>query len=331
MTPFITQLRENAAREAKTIVLPEAVDERILRAAAFLDEQNICRVILAVSEDRGRALADSFGIRLPESVLFSEPGKGENVEKFIHQLYERRRDRGMTEDLAAELVRQPLYWAASLVAQGEADGSVAGAMNTTADVLRAALQVVGLQAGSEVVSSVFMMSWEDGRVFTYGDCAVVPYPTAPQLASIAIDSAQTHQDLTGEEARVALLSFSTKGSAEHERIELVQEALETVKRKKSLLAVDGELQFDAAFVEHIGRGKAPESPVAGKANVFIFPNLDAGNISYKITERLGGATATGPIIQGFAKPMNDVSRGCKWEDVVDTAAVCALMSESADD
>ena len=326
MTPFITHLREKAAQKSKTIVFPEADDQRILQAAAYLDEHKICRVMLVASEDEGRLRADSFGIKLSDTVTFSEPGKGEYAEKFAKHLFERRKHKGMTEIAAAKTVEQPLFWAASLVAHGIADGCVSGAVNTTGDVLRAALQVIGLRKGSEVVSSVFMMSWDDGRVFTYGDCAVVPYPTSAQLASIAIDSAKTHQNLTGYEARVSMLSFSTKGSAEHERITLVREALDTVKTQNAELAVDGELQFDAAYVEEIGKRKAPGSSVAGKANVFIFPNLDAGNISYKITERLGGATATGPVIQGLAKPMNDLSRGCKWEDVVDTAAVCALMS-----
>ncbi len=326
MTPFITHLREKAAQKSKTIVFPETDDQRILQAAAYLDENKICRVMLVASEEEGRLKADSFGIKLSDTVSFSEPGEGEYARKFAKHLYERRKHKGLTDDVAAKTVQQPLFWAASLVAHGIADGCVSGAVNTTGDVLRAALQVIGLREGSEVVSSVFMMSWDDGRVFTYGDCAVVPYPTSDQLASIAIDSAKTHWNLTGEDPRVAMLSFSTKGSAQHERITLVREALETVKTQNTELAVDGELQFDAAYVEEIGKRKAPGSSVAGKANVFIFPNLDAGNISYKITERLGGATATGPVIQGLAKPMNDLSRGCKWEDVVDTAAVCALMS-----
>lgn len=326
MTPFITQLRKKAANKSKTIVFPETDDQRILRAAAYLDEHQICRVMLVGSEDNVREKADSYEIKLSDSMIFSEPGKGGEADAFTKNLYNRRKHKGMTEIVAAKTVQQPLFWAASLVAHGHADGCVSGAVNTTGDVLRAALQVIGLREGSEVVSSVFMMSWDDGRVFTYGDCAVVPYPTAAQLASIAIDSAKTHQSLTGEEARVAMLSFSTKGSAEHERITLVREALDMVKRKELSLAVDGELQFDTAYVEEIGKRKAPGSKVAGRANIFIFPNLDAGNISYKITERLGGATATGPVIQGLAKPMNDLSRGCKWEDVVDTAAVCALMS-----
>ena len=326
MTPFITHLRERAAQQLKTIVFPETGDKRILQAAAYLDEHDICHVMLVGPEKEIRSAAELHEIKLSGRVLFSEPGEEDNAEKFAKHLYERRKHKGMTEDQAADVVKQPLFWAASLVAHGKADGCVSGAVNTTGDVLRAALQVIGLRQGSEVVSSVFMMSWDDGRVFTYGDCAVVPYPTSAQLASIAIDSAKTHHNLTGEESRVAMLSFSTKGSAEHERVILVREALDMVKSKELSLAVDGELQFDAAYVEVIGKRKAPGSTVAGKANVFIFPNLDAGNISYKITERLGGATATGPVIQGLAKPMNDLSRGCKWEDVVDTAAVCALMS-----
>lgn len=170
------------------------------------------------------------------------------------------------------------------------------------------------------------MSFEDGRVFTYGDCAVVPYPTQEQLATIATDSAETHRALTGDPAKVAMLSFSSKGSANHERVDLVREALEIAKTNAPTLDIDGELQFDAALIERIGQQKASGSPVAGKANVFIFPNLDAGNIGYKITERLAGATATGPVIQGLAKPMMDLSRGCSWEDIVNTACVAALLS-----
>lgn len=325
MTPFITQLRKKAAGQSKTIVFPEADDERILRAAAWLAEQQICRVILIGSGETIRRHAASFCLRLSDDIGYSKPEAGSEADHYAGHLYERRKHKGMTEEVARKTIVQSLFWAASLVAHGKADGCVCGAANTTGDVLRAALQVIGLRGGSEIVSSAFMMSWDDGRVFTYGDCAVVPYPTPAQLATIAVDSATTHHKLTGDDPRVAMLSFSTKGSAEHESVALVREALAIVRQKDTGLMVDGELQFDAAYVDEIGRRKAPGSSVAGRANVFIFPNLDAGNIGYKITERLGGATATGPIIQGLAKPMNDLSRGCKWEDVVDTAAVCALM------
>ena len=185
--------------------------------------------------------------------------------------------------------------------------------------------MIGLKPGSNVVSSSFLMSFEDGRNFTYADGAVVPYPTSDQLSTIAFDSAHTHRALTGEEPRVALLSFSSKGSADHERVHLVRDAYDKILLKKPDFYVDGELQFDAAYIPEIGERKAPDSDVAGQANVFIFPNLDAGNISYKITERLAGATATGPIIQGLAKPMMDLSRGCSWQDIVNTACVCCLM------
>ena len=212
-----------------------------------------------------------------------------------------------------------------MVSAGYADGCVAGSVSTTGDVLKAAIQTIGLKKGSNVVSSIFLMSFPDGKVFSYGDCAVVPYPTSDQLATIAFDSAVSHKLITGAEPKVAMLSFSTKGSAQHERVELVQQAFEKLKEYNIDFAVDGELQFDTAFVESIGKRKAPNSEVAGNANVYIFPNLDAGNIAYKITERLAGATATGPIIQGLAKPMMDLSRGCEWDDIVNTACVCSLM------
>jgi phosphate acetyltransferase len=213
-----------------------------------------------------------------------------------------------------------------MVGEGDADGCVTGAATTTADVLRAALYCIGLAPGTSTLSSAFLMEFPEGRVFTYGDCAVVPYPDAKQLAEIALSSAKTHHQLTGETPRVALLSFSTKGSATHERVDLVREALAIAKERDPQLMIDGELQFDAALLPAIGQRKAPGSDVAGQANVFIFPNLDAGNIGYKMTERLAGATATGPIIQGLAKPMHDLSRGASWEDIVNTVAVSAVQA-----
>ncbi|MEN9839895.1 MAG: hypothetical protein RL177_1374, partial [Bacteroidota bacterium] len=233
---------------------------------------------------------------------------------------------GLTLDAARTLATDPLYFASLMVGEGDADGCVTGAATTTADVLRAALYCIGLAPGTSTLSSAFLMEFPDGRVFTYGDCAVVPYPEAKQLAEIALSSAKTHLQLTGETPRVALLSFSTKGSATHERVDLVREALAIAKERDPQLMIDGELQFDAALLPAIGQRKAPGSDVAGQANVFIFPNLDAGNIGYKMTERLAGATATGPIIQGLAKPMHDLSRGASWEDIVNTVAVSAVQA-----
>ncbi len=314
---IIQDIRDRTRSSLKTIVFPRSSDERVVKAAQFLQSENLAEPILIQNE----------GASIPKGLKVIDPISDKNLKEFAHSFYERRKHKGLTESEAVEVIKDPLFYAAAMVASGVADGAVAGSVSTTGDVLRAAIQTIGLKPGSNVVSSVFLMSFTDGRVFTYGDCAVVPYPNAEQLATIAIDSAQTHRKVTLTEPKVAMLSFSTKGSAQHERIDLVREALEIVKSHNLDFPVDGELQFDASIVPEIARRKASDSDVAGAANVFIFPNLDAGNIAYKITERLAGATATGPIIQGLAKPMMDLSRGCSWEDIVNTACVCALMGE----
>ncbi len=314
---IISDIRERAASTPKTIVFPRSSDERVIKAAQFLQSEGLVKPLLIHNE----------GATIPEDLTVINPATDNNFNKYAQLFFERRKHKGISEEDAAEIIRDPLFYGAAMVAAGDADGAVAGSVATTGDVLRAAIQTIGLKPSSSVVSSTFLMSFEDGRIFTYGDCAVVPYPNAEQLATIAADSAQTHKNITGKSPKVAMLSFSTHGSAAHERIDLVKEALEIVKLKFPDLAIDGELQFDTAYVPDIAKRKAPDSIVAGDANVYIFPNLDAGNIAYKITERLAGATATGPIIQGLAKPMMDLSRGCSWEDIVNTACVSALMSE----
>ncbi len=315
---FIQSIREKAQNTSKKIVLPRSSDSRVLKAAQFLHQNNLCEVIL---------IRNGEDVDIPKGIEVIDPHKSASLDVYADLFFEKRKHKGITQEQAKNVVTDPLFFAASMLAANDADGVVAGSVSTTGDVLRAAIQTIGLKPGSNVVSSVFIMSFKDGKVLTFGDCAVVPYPTSEQLATIAIDSAQTHHSLTGQDPKVALLSFSTKGSASHEQVDLVQKALEHVKNSGSDFDIDGELQFDAAFVENIGAKKAPGSKVAGKANVFIFPNLDAGNIGYKITERLGGAVATGPVIQGLAKPMMDLSRGCSWEDIVNTSCVAALMSK----
>lgn len=314
---IIKDIRKRAAFNLKTIVFPRSSDPRVIEAAQFLKAEKLANPILIQNK----------GATIPQGLQVIDPVSDENLKKYALAFYERRKHKGISEADAIEVIKEPLFYGAAMVAAGDADGCVSGSVSTTGDVLRAAIQTIGLKPGSNVVSSIFLMSFEDGRVFTYGDCAVVPYPNAEQLATIAIDSAQTHKKVTGSQPKVAMLSFSTKGSAEHERIDLVRNALEIIKSHNLDFPVDGELQFDASIIPDIAKRKAPNSEVAGRANVFIFPNLDAGNIAYKITERLAGAAATGPIIQGLAKPMMDLSRGCSRDDIVNTACVCALMSE----
>ncbi len=323
---LINTLRNNAKVLSKTIVLPESEDVRTLKAAAFLSKESLCKVILIGDEKAVRKNAEKQSISLPDDVQIISFDSFGDSETLVAEFQARRAHKGLTLEQAEKIISTtPLYFAAMLVATGNADGCVAGAVNTTGDVLRAAIQGIGLKKGSDIVSSIFLMHTRDGKTLTYGDCAVVPYPDSTQLASIAIDSAETHKSLIKEDPRVAMLSFSTKGSARHERVDIVTEALKLVQEKRPDLKVDGELQFDAAFMPDIGERKAPGSGVAGKANVYVFPNIDAGNIGYKISERLGGATAIGPIIQGLAKPMNDLSRGCSWEDIVNTACVTAQL------
>lgn len=316
---IIQSIREKASSNKKTIVLPRSSDERVVRAAKFLQEENLAEVILLQSENL--SLSSVKGIEVIDTKSDSR------LNEFAEAFYQKRKHKGITQEQALEIVKDPLFFGASLVASEYADACVAGSVSTTGDVLRAAIQTIGLKKGSNVVSSIFLMSFPDGKVFSYGDCAVVPYPTSDQLATIAYDSAISHKLITGVEPKVAMLSFSTKGSAQHERIELVQQAFEKIKEYNIDFAVDGELQFDAALIDSVAKRKAPSSEVAGKANVFIFPNLDSGNIAYKITERLAGATATGPIIQGLVKPMMDLSRGCEWDDIVNTACVASLLAK----
>jgi phosphate acetyltransferase len=323
---LITKIRFEASKLNKSIVLPETSDSRTLHAASYLANNKICKPVLIGVEHEIKALFSKQNIPYSDFIKVINPIDSEHLEPFAHSFFERRKTKGLTKENALSLMQNELYFSASLVANGFADGCVGGAINTTGDVLKAAFQVIGMKPDSNIVSSIFLMSFSDGRVFTYGDCAVVPYPDTKQLASIAIDSAQTHFKLTGDEPRVAMLSFSTMGSANHEKVQLVTEACRIAKQMNPKLKIDGELQFDAALLPEIGERKAPGSQVAGFANVFIFPNLDAGNIAYKITERLAGATATGPIIQGLKYPMNDLSRGCSWDDIVNTAAVSVLQS-----
>lgn len=323
---IIASIRERARHKKCRIVLPEGEEDRTLLAAKIIINEQIAKPILLGDADKIRNRARELQVDLPSSVSIIDPKRSEKTADYASELFNLRKAKGMTYEQAKQHMHSVLYYGAMMVRRSECEGFVGGAVSTTADVLRAAIHCVGTASGINTVSSIFLMVFPDGRAITYGDCAVMPYPDAAQLADIAIASAESHKQLTGEEPMVAMLSFSTKGSAKHEAVDKVVQALSIVREKRPDIKIDGELQFDAAFIESIGQRKAPGSAVAGKANVFIFPNLDAGNICYKVTERIGNAQAIGPVIQGLAKPINDLSRGCTPEDIANVTAICALKA-----
>lgn len=321
---LINEIKEKAKSVKKTIVLPESHDDRVLKAAEKLTKEGIVKVITLGNENEIRESANKIEADI-SGVRIIDPVKSDMSSDFANIFFNLRKHKGVTIENAREIIKKDLFFGAMLVKESMADGFVAGSTASTGDVLRAALQCVGMPEGISIVSSFFLMIFPE-RVFSFADCAVVPNPDASQLADIAITTADNHKKLTGEEAFVAMLSFSTKGSAQHELIDKVLEATSIAKQKRPDLMLDGELQFDAAIVDSIGKRKAPESDVAGRANVLVFPDLQAGNIGYKIAERLGGAEAVGPVVQGLKKPLFDLSRGCSVDDIVNNTAIAALMA-----
>ncbi len=321
---FLTTIKSKASQKKKTIGLPESHDERVLKAAETLTKQNIASIITLGNEEKIFDDVKKLNIDL-SNVRIIDPEKSDRFDSYTNTFYELRKKKGLTIEQAREIMRRDLFFGAMMVKEGIADGSVAGSTASTADVLRAGIQCIGMADGISIVSSFFLMVFPE-KTYTFSDCGVVPDPNAEQLADIAISAADNHHKLTGEIPVVAMLSFSTKGSAQHESVEKVIEATKIAKNKRTDLMIDGELQFDAAIVESIGKKKAPGSEVAGHANVLIFPDLNAGNIGYKIAQRLGGCEAIGPLIQGLKKPYFDLSRGCSADDIVNTAAFAILMS-----
>jgi len=325
---LINQIKDSAIKANKRIVLPESLEERTLKAADEILRDGLARIILLGAPDKIRQVAADQGLQHIDKATILDPASHDKREEYIDLLVELRKHKGLTREKAAELVEDPLYMSTLMIKNGDADGEVAGAENATGDVLRPAFQVVKTKPGISVVSGAFIMSLKDKEfgedgLLVFADCAVHPDPTEEELAEIAVSTAETTKAIAGFEPRVAMLSFSTKGSARHEMADKVIRATEIAREKRPELKIDGELQADAALIEAIGKKKAPDSDIAGKANVLIFPNLECGNIAYKLVQRLAHAEATGPVLQGMAAPINDLSRGCSVEDIVNLVAITA--------
>ncbi|GMT45721.1 MAG: phosphate acetyltransferase [bacterium] len=325
---LINKIHELARQAGKTIVLPEGTEERNLRAADHVLKEKIASIILLGNKEKILGNAASFNLQNIEKGTIIDPKDHPQKEYYAHMLADIRKKKGMTFDEAMKLAEEPLFLSTLLIKDRKADGEVSGAEHATGDVLRPAFQIIKTLSGVSAVSGAFIMILKDKNfgtngVMIFADCAVNPDPSARELAEIAVESAKTAKNIAGIEPRVAMLSFSTKGSAKHEKVDKVVEAMKLAKEMDPSLQIDGELQADAAIIEAIGQKKAPGSAIAGKANVLVFPSLESGNIAYKLVQRLAGAEAVGPVLQGLAAPINDLSRGCSVNDIINMIAITA--------
>lgn len=331
---LISSIIERAKANKQRIVLPEATEERTLTAADRALADGIAEIILIGNPDEVKALADKLGLKNIDKATIIDPQNHDKKEEYAELLCELRKKKGMTIEEARQKVLDPLYLGCLIIKAGDADGQLAGAQNTTGNVLRPALQIIKTTPGISVVSGAMLLitqtpQYGENGVLVVGDVAVTPVPDAQQLGQIAVCTAQTAKAVAGfEDPRVAMLSFSTKGSAKHEAVDKVTEALKVAQELAPELKVDGELQADAALVPSVGESKAPGSSIAGHANVLVFPSLEVGNIGYKLVQRLGNADAIGPILQGIARPVNDLSRGCSIDDVYKMIAITACQAQS---
>lgn len=329
---FTEKVWKLAKQQSKKIVLPEGEEERNLKAAEIIYKNKIAEVVLIGNEAKIKENAKNFGVNV-DGIQIIDPLTSDKTAEYANGFYELRKKKGMTEEKALETVKDPVYFGTMMVKVGDADGMVSGAVHSTGDLLRPGLQIIKTAPGINVVSSFFVMEvpnspYGDNGTLLFGDCAVNPNPTAEELASIAISTAENAKALCNIDPKVAMLSFSTMGSAKHDNVTKVVEATKIAKEARPDLAIDGELQLDAAIVGKVASLKAPGSTVAGNANVLIFPDLQAGNIGYKLVQRFAGAEAIGPICQGFAKPINDLSRGCSVEDIVNVVAITSVQAQN---
>ena len=329
---FISSIKERARKDIKKIVLPEASDVRILKAAEIALSEAYAEIVLVGNEASIKAMAEENNIDIAKAIIV-DPLNSEKSKEYAENLYELRKAKGMTLEQAEELVKDEVYYGMMMVKMNDADGLVSGAIHSTSDTLRPALQILKTAPGTKLVSAFFLMvvpncEFGENGVFVFGDCGLNENPNAEQLAEIAASSSQSFEKLVGKEAKVAMLSYSTMGSAKSELTQKVIDATNIVKERYPEIKVDGEMQLDAAIVPSVGKSKAPNSEIAGNANTLIFPDLNAGNIGYKLTQRLAKAEAYGPLCQGIAKPVNDLSRGCSAADIAGVVAITAVQAQA---